>query len=297
MFFDEEVHRQNGLANEVSRSRGSTFRSQLDVNMAPTNFYWTEQCKYKLAVLVSRAVAYKKTEVALKIKWEGVLKELLQDAVFAGLNISSYQALQTQFGRMQDEICKKMGVTKEDVNLSGLEEPTDYEALMVDMMQENEEAKGAKRLEKEKKDKKQKGMLGHEVAGLAKQGMIRDRKLDTPVSLLDAVLKYQQEEDAAENGDDGLSVAASSASKRSVSSTSDSAKSSEQKAKRPKPLSWVETFANKLVTDLTDDNETIALDREERRQKLRHDEEEHELRMQERRQSLEQQSMLIKVIL
>ena len=82
-------------------------------------------------------------------------------------------ALDKEFRRMTKELLLKSGMSKEGANVSALSDvPSDHEQLLMDMAEENHNAKVAKENEKEKKRKVAQALFGHEQDGLANQGVI-----------------------------------------------------------------------------------------------------------------------------
>ena len=106
-------------------------------NGSTVYFSWTEEHKHILAKYVHRNFAYKKTTQSYKEKFEIILFQLKQKPEFSTLNIA-WNALQTAFKRDQAVVLAKFGISKEQVNLSGLNEmPAEYEKLHLDMAEED----------------------------------------------------------------------------------------------------------------------------------------------------------------
>lgn len=127
-------------------------------------FTWTDEKRYTLAKLVYRLKAYKKTELSMKSKFEIVYKQLKEKPEFEQLNMTS-QSLQNSFKRDQEAVLIKLGILKEQVNLSGLPtEPSEYEKLHVAMAEEESDLtkKRKRKQEKAKNSKNLSNVLVHE---------------------------------------------------------------------------------------------------------------------------------------
>ena len=124
----------------------------------------------------ARNFAYKKTTQSYKEKFEIILFQLKQKPEFSTLN-TAWNALQTAFKRDQAVVLAKFGISKEQVNLSGLNEmPAEYEKLHLDMAEEDYK-ESYERKSKSAKVVAQK-RLNNVVAkeGLKKQGERNDKK-------------------------------------------------------------------------------------------------------------------------
>lgn len=143
-------------------------------------FGWTEERKYTLAKLVHRHAAYKKTSVSFKDKFDLIYIEMKSKKEFADLSISSL-ALQNTFKRDQGVVLVKYGISKEAVNLSGLEsEPSAYEKLLLDMAEEEYKEKRKRKIKTEKIKVQKRVSDNICEEGLRRQGEIQ------PTTLLQA---------------------------------------------------------------------------------------------------------------
>ena len=82
-------------------------------------FTWTDERRYSLAKRVFRLKAYKKTDISMKTKFEMVYNQLKELDSFQDLSIT-WQSLQNSFKRDQEVVLLKYGISREQVNLSGL---------------------------------------------------------------------------------------------------------------------------------------------------------------------------------
>lgn len=97
-------------------------------------FAWSDEKKYTLAKLVNKNMGYKKTDTSMKLKFEIIHSQLLAKPGFESLSIQPL-ALQNKFRADMDMVLSKYGISKDNVNLSGLDgnEPSEYEKLIIDM--------------------------------------------------------------------------------------------------------------------------------------------------------------------
>lgn len=221
-------------------------------------FPWSDETKYRLAYIVQKHSAHKKSEISMKDKWQNVLNELKGIAAFSTLSITS-DALKNAYKRQGELVLKELGISDDSANLSGLKPISDYQKLVVDLATEVYDQQQAVKSANSKKAKIKEGVLKHESAGLAAQG----------VAAFTPQVKVEKDEQQSSAGSN-------------ITSTSS-----------PRG-SWFDL--QKKMIDLTEDEEDVELERAEKRQKLRHDEEEHAMRMQERAASLEMQKALLALI-
>ena len=97
---------------------------------------------HSLAKLVSSYQAFKRAKsnsgTTKNQKFEAILLQLKQKDEFSDLKASySPKTLENKFKEDQEKVLLKFGISKSDVNLSGLKtKPTDYEQLHLDMAEE-----------------------------------------------------------------------------------------------------------------------------------------------------------------
>lgn len=221
-------------------------------------FVWTPEAKYRLAYVTNKHGAHKKTELNMKDKWKNVVNELKPDFLVLGLDISA-EALKNTYKRHVGAVLSELGISNDAVNLSGLPECTEYQKLIMDMTKEVWLQQKAAADATNKKTKVREGVLKHERAGLEAQGAAF-----TPQVKI-------------ENGENQESTGSSVTTNSS-----------------PRGGSWFDL--QRRMIDLTESEEDVELDREEKRQKLKHEAEEHEMRMAERQASLDMQKALIAML-
>ena len=231
-------------------------------------FHWTDECYYKLAIIVSKHSGYKKTDMTMKDKWTIINNEVKKTAGFERLDITS-EALKNTFKLKSTAILKELGINDDTANLSALpESPTELQKLIVNMAEENALHKVHTAKLAQKKQRVHKSLLTHEMEGLQQQGHAFNTtgsSTDTTISTITPVIKQ-------EPGSEG--------------SSSNSGKT-------------FSLFAglHQDIINLADDEEDLELERQEKRQKLRHDEEEHQLRMREREANLKMQQVALDIMM
>ena len=221
--------------------------------------------------------------------------------------------MQTSFQRFLKDVLKDAGISEEGANLSGLDDPTEYQKIMIDMAKEIHGLKETKRQKKEKDDKKRKEILTHENDYLLQQ-----RKVSDPALYLPAKRKTNKgfeiengsDEGSGSNNDEesygsnnGESSESEGDEKNTAHRKSATTPRASQSQNKKNPSSAVSAITNKsktsnsfmsMMIDLTrEDPELIQAEIEDKKQKRFHDEEEHKQRMElnERRFSLEERQL------
>lgn len=242
-------------------------------------FDWTDSAQYKLANAASKFEGYKKTGMSMKVKWELILAHLKKDKEFASLNIQA-QALQNKFNALQNRLLTRAGVTTDAVNLSGKEDaPADFDKLMLDMAEEAAQLAKQCSTKKASKMKIQKALLTHEAAGMRTQGNFTERPNDTSI--------FAPQEDDGFSPSTGTVTYTNSGSNSDSSGSGGSGSSKSNSEKRLAPQNFFDKISESIRKIEEVDPEDAQLEREEKRQRLRQQDEEHELRMLERKQQLD----------
>jgi hypothetical protein len=133
--------------------------------------HWNDVQKLKLANLVLKQQAYKRTGEIMEKKWKLIAELLAGDSDFANLKANlDWKNLRRQFSRLQELVLQEAGIDKPGANLSGLaEEPSPYELMMINMAEEVSNLKGAKEVDNAKKKRLQENLLTHEGSILQQQ--------------------------------------------------------------------------------------------------------------------------------
>ena len=134
------------------------------------NIKWTDEAFLRLAYLVHKHSAHKRTDIKMELKWETIAKELSTLPYFQG-NELNWKTLQNTYKRLASETLKLTGVTEQTANLSALpDSASEVQKLIVDMVEENTRSKHMAELANQKKAAVTKGMLHYEATGLEQQG-------------------------------------------------------------------------------------------------------------------------------
>jgi hypothetical protein len=133
--------------------------------------HWNDVQKLKLANLVLKQQAYKRTGEVMEKKWKLIAELLAADPDFANLKANlEWKNLRRHFARLQDLVLEEAGIDKPGANLSGLaEEPSPYVLMMINMAEEVSNLKGAKEVDNAKKKRLQENLLTHEGSILQQQ--------------------------------------------------------------------------------------------------------------------------------
>lgn len=150
--------------------------------VSSTNYFaWTDEKKYTLAKLVNKNAGHKKTEISFKVKFDIILSQIITKPGFEDLKILP-MALQNKFKADKDAVLLKFGISKDDVNLSGMDgtEPTDYEKLILDM------AEAEYKETRKRKQKTQITMQRKKVnAGITQEGLNRQGERSVGAELIE----------------------------------------------------------------------------------------------------------------
>jgi hypothetical protein len=270
-----------------------------------TNIRWDDDLKYKLANAAMKYRGYKlddkniKKPMRMETKWEKIRDHLLNDNTIDESfknNPPSAKSLQTSFHRFVKEVLKAAGISEEGANLSGLEEtPTDYQQLMINIGQEIDNAKSAKRFEKEKEEKKKRLILTHENDHLLQQRKLpvnstsftpakrsnSDKRKDFSEDEneefeeedfnLDESAEIEEKLDESDVEDRGKFVTP----RNSKSSSADSALSSGTTVKKSSS-----SFINMLIDLTKEDPKLIEAELADKKHKRENDQEEHNQKME-----------------
>lgn len=272
-----------------------------------TYFRWGEDEDYRLAYLVHKYKAYKKTDETKKDKWNAVLNAVLAEPIFSKLKETepNWQAIQRRFERMSGEMLKALGVSEEGANLSGLDvEASPLQTLIVNMAEEVYKLKMNKKKKKEEKKAVQKALLTHERTGLTAQGAVREKAgttslLSSPAATANSTPAPQKTTsaldavDTSDSEDEGAAAVVHNKKEEEKKSPPDSS------AKPKKKSALIDEFTAQIVNLLEeseDDEEDKELDRLAKRQKLQHEQDEHELRMEERRATLKMHQAILQLV-
>jgi hypothetical protein len=132
---------------------------------------WTDEMKLVLAKKTCINNAYIRSEgkdaLTAEEKWKRVQSDICNDFVFKDYAIEikskSWESIRNQFVNFQKEVLKQFGADKEGVNLSGLEEMTEYQQLMHNMAEEIAIKKREAESKKKKAEKLQQDLLSNEA--------------------------------------------------------------------------------------------------------------------------------------
>jgi hypothetical protein len=101
-----------------------------------THFAWNDKRNLFFAKICHQKNVHfskSKNDMTKEQKWNAVLKSLKESEEFEELELS-WKSLAERFRTEQEKVLTKYGMTREDVNLSGLpSRPPEYENILIDM--------------------------------------------------------------------------------------------------------------------------------------------------------------------
>jgi hypothetical protein len=244
---------------------------------------YTQAQKEAIAKIFSQTLAYEKTERSKEAKMLTVESQVAAHEAFRDLeHKSKAAALDKEFRRMTKELLLKSGMSKEGANVSALSNvPSDHEQLLMDMAEENHNAKVAKDNEKEKKRKVAQALFGHEQDGLANQGVINTCTNNLQCKDVD---EYENDDFMHTPGDSLATTATSSGdSSTTVSSTTDPLRGRPKKKLHANEVSKFEKTIIDLISGASGGYDELI-------------HEEHRLSIQERKLAVEERSATLALI-
>jgi|GEM_PF-6714071 len=135
---------------------------------------WTDAMKHALAHEVSVKRAYIKTSDAkLRDKWKSITEVLQARPEFINCPPLSWETVKAQWKRIQDSVRKEAAVDNRYTNLSAMHyEPTEYQKLVLNMLEETDAAALNLKEKKSNNDRVQAALFTHEQQELEMQGQL-----------------------------------------------------------------------------------------------------------------------------
>lgn len=139
------------MADENEAPAGQTTQANVDplrlrvvlgpnpvVKPKKTYIDWTYDLKYHFVKCVKHRNAHmpkRKGDIPISQKWDLVLEDLKSDNQkrYTGLDSTDGKTLQSTYNRFREEVMKANGVTKDAINVSGLNRVDNYSALVLQM--------------------------------------------------------------------------------------------------------------------------------------------------------------------
>jgi hypothetical protein len=138
---------------------------------------WTEENKHLFYGIVMKHNAYKRSAENLAEKFKRVSIDLFNERSIKGkYKTLDGPTLQTRWSRLTKAFKSSGAFIQEGANTSGLEEMSNSDKLMKNMLQEIAETEKAKDDEKEKNSKREQSMLTHEANVLKRQKFVEDKE-------------------------------------------------------------------------------------------------------------------------
>ena len=149
------------------------------------NFPWTETLNGKFAQAVLKRKGHLKTDMNQETKFNLVANDLVQmvDTPFFCSPLITGSNLKAKWNRIVSEFQTKFALTREGANLSGLAEASEYEKLVLSMLERKAGEEAEKDAESEKKKETQKKLLTHEANILQFQNRNTSMMNDTPTKV------------------------------------------------------------------------------------------------------------------